>query len=356
MKKFILFLVTMLLIFIIAFWFTGGKKIIAIFDSNKSYEFISEKMTNYNSLDGGRLFCDGILTFNNQKITYLDHNNNVIWENQNRVFIDSVFIDENYVYKCFENSIEIINKHNQSYVITEIQGKIINVSRENNKTFIISKQNNGKNSLYILNDNNEVIVENKQYDESITGVSISRKSEAYCISTVEYINGNIKNTISYNLIENLELWEETIDDEVVINVKVVNNNILVLGTENVYCFNVNGSLMWKNSNYNKVKDFKIVDDQERIYVLYEQDEKMELLAYNFEGKVKEIYKLPKSTKSFKILDGKIFICNNNSISILQDGNVNKLFDADNSLIVDFNVKNNETYILLDDKLIIGKIK
>lgn len=356
MKKFILFLVTMLLIFIIAFWLTGGYKIIATFDDNKTYEFISEGITNYNSLDGCKLFCDGILTFNNQKITYLDYNNNIIWENQNRIFIDSVFVDEKNIYKCFENSVEIIDRNNISYVVTEIQGEILNVSREKSKTYIIVKQNNGKNSLYILNDNNEVVVENMQNDESITGVSINGKAEAYCISTIKYTGGIIKNTISYNLIENVELWNETIDNEVVIKVEIVNNNILVLGTENIYCFNINGSLMWKNSNYNKVKSFDIDDKQERIYMLYEEDEKTELLVYNFEGKVKEIYKLPKSTNKFKVLNNKILIYNDNSISISHDGIVNKIFVEDNSKIIDFNVKNNEIYILQKDKLIKGKIK
>ncbi|MBP1926281.1 hypothetical protein J2Z76_002146 [Sedimentibacter acidaminivorans] len=356
MKKFILFLVTMLFVFIVTFWFTGGKKIIATFDDNKTYEFVSERMISYKSLDSSKLFCNGILTYNNQKITYLDYNNNIMWENRNRVFIDSVFIDENYIYKCFENSMEIINKNNQNYVVAEIQGKIINVSRENNKIFIISKQNSGKNLLYILNDNNEVIVENKQYDESITGVTINGKAESYCVSTIKYTGGIIKNTISYNLIEDVELWNETIEDEIVIKVEISNNNIIVLGTENIYCFNINGSLMWKNSNYNKVNDYEINEKQERIYILYDEDEKTEILAYNFKGKVKEIYKLPKNTKKIKIINNKLFIYNNNSISIAHDGIVNKLFDEGNSQIIDFNVKNNEMYILLEDNLIIGKLK
>ncbi len=356
MKKFILFLVTMLLIFIIAFWFTGGYKIIATFDDNKTYEFISEEITNYNSLDGCKFFCDGILTFNNQKIIYLDYDNSIIWENQNRVFIDSVYVDEKNIYKCFENSIEIIDRNNKSYVVPEIQGKILNVSREKNKTYIIVKQNNDKNSLYILNDNNEIVVENMQKDESITGVSINGKSEAYCISTIKYTSGIIKNTISYNLIENVELWNETIENEVVIKIEIVNNNILVLGTENIYCFDINGSLMWKNSNYNKIKSFYIDDNKDRIYILYEGDEKTELLAYNFEGKVKEIYKLPKDTNKFRVSNNKIIIYNDNSISISHDGIVNKIFVEDNSKIIDLNVKNNEIYILQQDKLIKGKIK
>jgi len=115
-------------------------------------------------------------------------------------------------------------------------------------------------------------------------------------------------------------------------------------------------LLWKNNNYNKIKDYIIDEKQERIYVLYEEDEKSELLGYNFEGKVKEINKLPKSIDKFAVFNNKIFIYNNNSISLLSDGIINKLFDENNLKIVDFNVKNDDIYILLEDKLISGKIK
>lgn len=356
MKKVILFLLMIIFIFGLSFWFIGGKKIISSFDDNKTYEFIGQKTNDINMLDVCKLFSNGILTYNNQKITYIDYDNNVVWTNENRVFTDNLFISESHIYKCLESSIEILDSNNETYVVPAIEGKVLNVSRENNKTFIITKQNNGRNSLYILNENNEVILENKQYNDSITGVSIGGKSESYCLSTIKYANGKISNTISYNLIDNMELWNKTIDDEVIINIKIVNNDVLLLGTENIYCYNSDGSLMWKNSNYNKIKDFQFNDSEERIYILYEQDEKAELLGYNFEGKVKEIYKLPKSIDKFKLLDNKIYIYNENSISLLHDNLVDKLFEKLNSQIIDFNVVNNNLYILLKDKLVFGQIK
>jgi len=356
MKKFILFLVTMLIIFLLAFWFTGGKKIMGSLNENKSYDFIIKDTINYSALDNRVLFCDGILTYNNQKITYLDFRNNIIWENRNRVFIDSIFIDEDKIYKCYESNIEIIDKDNHSFIITEIAGKVINVSREKNKTTIITKQNSGKNSVYLLNENNEVIVENMQFDESITGVSISEKSEAYCVSTIKYINGLIESTVSYNLIGKLEVWSEIISNEIIVKVEEINNNILVLGTENTYFFSVNGDLLWKNSNYNKIKDYLVSAKQGRIYILYNEEEKAELLCYNLEGKVKEIYKLPKNMEHFKVFNNKLYVYNSNSIFLLNDGVSNKIYDVNNISIMDFGVKGNDVNILLEDKLVLGSIK
>nr|WP_312576681.1 DUF5711 family protein [Sedimentibacter sp.] len=356
MKKFLLFLFIMVIIFGLSFWFAGGKKIISSFDNNKTYKFTEQKINDINTLDDCRLFSNGILTYNNKKITYMDYENNPIWMNENRVFMENVFVSGDYIYKCLENGIEILDKDNHNYVIAEIQGEVLNVSRENNSAFIITKQNSGKNSLYILNENNEVVLENKQYNDSITGVALNDKSDSYCISTIKYIDGEIKNTLSYNLIDDMELWNKTIDGEVIIKIKIVDNSILVLGTGNIYCFNLNGSLMWKNSNYNRIKDFQISNKGKKIYILYEQDEKIELLGYNFEGKVKEIYKLPKNIEKFKIFDDKIYVYDEHSVNLLHDNIVDKLFEKLDSQIIDFDVINNNLHILLKDELVSGKIK
>lgn len=356
MKKVILFLIMILIVFGLIFYFTKGKEFISSLDDNKTYEISNQESVDIKTLDVCKFFSKGIITYNNQKITFIDYNNKIIWENENRVFTDNIYIDEDYIYKCLENSIEIIDKNNQSFIVTEIQGEIINVSRENNKIYIITKQNNGQNSLYMLNEHNEVIIENKQYNDLITGVSISDKSEGYCINTLKYVSGKISNTISYNLIDDMELWSKTIENEIIMKIKMINNNVLVIGTENIYFFNLNGSLMWKNSNYNKIKDLEINEKDERIHILYNQDEKLELLGYNFEGKVKEIHKLPENTEKFDILNNKIFIYNENSISLMHDNNADKLIEENNSQIIDFSVENNNIYILLKDKLIHGQIK
>lgn len=357
MKKFILFLIIILIVIMTTVYFTNGKELISSLDDNRTYKINDQEILEIKTLDICKIFNKGIITYNNQKITFMDYNNNVVWENENRVFTDNIYVEEDYIYKCLENSVEIIDKNNQSYVVTEIQGEIINVSRENNKTYIITKQSNGQNSLYIMNENNEVLIDNKQFNELITGVSINDKSEGYCLNSLKYANGMLINTLSYNLIDDMELWSKTIEDEIIIKIKVINNNLLVIGTENIYFYNSNGSLLWKNSNYNKIRDYEINEKTQRIYVLYEQDFKLELLGYNFEGKVKEIYKLPESTKRFNVISNKIFIYNDDSISLLHDNKIDKLIEDNNLQIIDFHVENNnKIYILTKDKLIQGQIK
>jgi len=357
MKKFILFLIIILIVILTAVYFTKGKELLSSLDDNKTYKIDIQEILEIKTLDVCKIFNKGIITYNNQKISFIDYNNNILWENENRVFTDNIYVEEEYIYKCLENSIEIIDENNQSYVVTEIHGEIVNVSRENNKTYIITKQNNGQNSLYILNENNEVLIENKQFEELITGVSINDKSKGYSLNTLKYSNGKLINTLSYNLIDDMELWNKTIEDEIIIKIKVINNNVLVIGTENIYFYNSNGSLMWKNSNYNKIRDYEINEKSQRIYILYEQDLKLELLGYNFEGKVKEIYKMPESTEKFDIINNKIFIYNDYSINLLHDNKIDKLIEDNNSQIIDFYVENNnKIYILSKDKLVRGQIK
>ena len=154
------------------------------------------------------------------------------------------------------------------FIIAEIEGNIINVSRENGKTAIIVKGNG--QSLYILNENNEVLVDNKEFQDIITGISISDKSEAYSLITLTFDNGYPVNTLYYNLIDDVELWNSSISNEILLKIKVVNNNVIAIGTENIYFYNNNGKLMWKNSIYNKVLDYEILQDRINILDVYKR--------------------------------------------------------------------------------------
>lgn len=354
MRKIIYFLMFFLVIMGIAFYFIYGKEFVLRLDDNKTYEIKNQNVISIKTLNESKFYNKGILTYNNQKFIYFDYDNNIIRENENRIFTYNVYVADDYIYRCLDNSVEVIN-NNQSYVITEISGEVINVSREKNRTCIITKQKNGQNSLYMLNENNEVIVENKQFNGMITGVSISDKSEGYFTTKLNYSNGKFINTLTFNLLDDLELWSNVIENEIIIGTKPINNNVLVIGTSNVYLYNHNGSLMWKNSNYNKIKDFEIDEKGEKIYILFEKNMNLEMLCYNYEGKVKEIYKAPHNVKIIKIYGNKIFTYNENIIYLLHDNNSDILYKSNNEQIIDFHVDNGNVYILLKDKLIKGQI-
>jgi len=355
MRKIISFLIVVIIIAGLAFYFTYGREYILSLDDNKIYEIKNQKTIDMKTLDECKFYNKGIVTYNNQKISHLDYENNTVWENENQIFVDRIFIADDYIYMCLDNSIEIINKNNQSYVVTEIAGKIINVSRENNRTYIITEQKDGQNSLYMLNENNEVIVENKKFNDMITGVSISDKSEGYCTTTLKFTNRKPLNSLMFNLMDDVELWNNKIENEIIVETKIINNNVLVLGTENVYFYNPSGKLMWKNSNYNNIKDFTIDLKNDELFILYEKDEKLELMCYNFDGKVKNIYKVLNNVKRIRIYGNKIFAYSENMIYLLHDNNVDKLFEVSNEQIMDFYVENSNIYVLLKGKLIKGQI-
>jgi len=200
------------------------------------------------------------------KIVYTDFNNKILWENQNKEFSNKVFVTDKYIFRQTNNNIMLLDNNNQEFIIAEIEGNIINVSRENGKTAIIVKGNG--QSLYILNENNEVVVDKKEFQDIITGISISDKSEAYSLITLTFDNGNPVNTLYYNLIDDVELWNSSISNEILLKIKVVNNNVIAVGTENIYFYNNNGKLMWKNSIYNIILDYEILHD--RINILFEK--------------------------------------------------------------------------------------
>ena len=317
---------------------------ISIIDDNKVYEIKDVQIVNIKSLDECKFFQNGIITYNNQKINYLDFNSDLIWKNETGAFSDNIYVDDGFIFRCSGDSIEVISK-SQSFVISEISGDIINVSREKNRTIIITSQKNGYNSLYMMDENNDKIVDNKKFQDMITDVSVSDKSEGYCIVALRNEDGKYINRLSFNLMDNLELWSNDVENGIIIETEMINNNVLAIGTENIYLFNSNGKMMWKNSNYNKIKN----------YLIDEKNEKVEFLSYNYEGKVKKICKAPNDVNKIKVFSNKIYLYSENIIYMLHDDKFDKLYDVNNEQIVDFYIENNNLFILLKDKLIKGQI-
>jgi len=356
MRKTIIFILLTLLIAIGVLYLTYGKELLSILDEKKVYTMENSETTKINTLEEFQFYNGGIITYNNQKIDFLDYNNNKIWENENTVFSKQIFITDNYIFRRMESSIEVLDKNNQRFVISEISGDIVNVSRENEKMYMIMKNGTGQNSLYVMDDNNEIVVDNKIFEDIITGVSISDKSEGYSIITLNFENGIPKNTLYFNLLDDVELWSIAIESEILIKTQIVNNNVIAIGAENIYYFNTNGKLMWKNSIYNKILDYKINKDNQRIYMLYEQNNKTELISYNFEGKVMEIQSSPADVKSLKVYDDKTFVYNDSIIYLLHSSKIDKIYENTESAISDFTVENNYIRILSKDRLVKGQIK
>lgn len=351
MKKLIL-LIAIIIIFVVAFLSSPYfKDFLDALDENKVYKIENIKTTDINTLEEFKFFGRGIVSYNNQKIVYTDFNNKILWENQNKEFSNKVFVTDKYIFRQTNNNIMLLDNNNQEFIIAEIEGNIINVSRENGKTAIIVKGNG--QSLYILNENNEVVVDKKEFQDIITGISISDKSEAYSLITLTFDNGNPVNTLYYNLIDDVELWNSSISNEILLKIKVVNNNVIAVGTENIYFYNNNGKLMWKNSIYNRILDYEILHD--RINILFEKGESTELISYNFEGKVIEIQAAPFGVHKLKIVDNKILVYNNNSIYLLHSNKSDKIFEEFESF-EHFLIEGNTIYILFKNKIMSGQIK
>lgn len=353
MKKIILFIVIFLIIISGILYFTYGKELLSILDEKKIYKIENMKTTEINTLEEFKFFDKGIISYNNQKIVYTDFNNKILWENENTEFSNQIFIAKDYIFKQTNNNITVYDKSNQMFVMAEIPGNIVNVSRENGKTGMIVK-NNGQ-TLFILNENNEIVVDNKEFEDVITGLSISNKSEAYSIITLTFENGSPVNSLYFNLIDNVELWSTTINNEILIKTKVINNNVIVIGTENIYFYNNNGKLMWKNSMYNKILDYEISEENQSINILFEKDNSTELISYNFEGKVIEIQATPSSVTNLRIVDKQILVFNNNNIYLIHSNKADKIFE-DSESFKDILIEGNSINILFKNKIITGQIK
>ncbi|MDW5300439.1 MAG: DUF5711 family protein [Sedimentibacter sp.] len=356
MKKTIIFILIILLILTGMLYLTYGREILSFLDEKKVYTMENVEITKIDTLEDFQFYNGGIVTYNNQKIEFFDYNNNKTWENENTVFSKQVFITDNYIFRCMENSIEVYDKNNQRFVISEITGDIVNVSRENGESYIIARNSTGQSLLYVMDDNNEIVVDNKIFKDIITGVSISDKSEGYSLITLNFENGIPINSLYFNLLDDVELWNTEIKNEILIKTQIVNNNVIVIGLDNIYYFNTNGRLMWKNNIYNKILDFEIDKDNQRIYMLYEQNNNNELMSYNFEGKVMDVQNSPADVNSLKIYNDKAFVYNDNIIYLLHSSKMDKIYEDTEGIISDFIVDNSSMYILSKDKLVKGQIK
>jgi len=355
MKK-VLFFLTAILSILLLFYFTGSKDILNNIKGDEQYEIKNRETINIAGLNNIKYFNKYIITYNEKKIYFSDYNGNTVYERENTVFSDKLFVTDEFIIRSIKDSAEIIDSNNKSFMITEIYGEAIDVSRENNKIYIVTKQKNGQrisDTLYIVDENMNVAVKDKHFSNRITSVSMSDKSEAYCVSTLNTGNGSLSNTIYLNLLDDIELWSVEINDEIIIDTKIINNNIIAIGTENLYYYNLNGKLVWKIKNYNKITYHETSKELKKILIL--QNDGRELISYDFESKVNELYKTPVDFTGFKIFDNRIFLYDDNIIYLLKDGNFHELFRESSEKIIDFQVKNNNINILFANKLIKGII-
>lgn len=356
MKKLITFLLIFLLIILSIIYFTYGKEFLTLLDEKKVYNVENIQTAKLDTLDKFKFFNNGIVTYNNQKIEFIDYSNNVLWKDEDGPFSSRVFVTDNHIFRNIEDTIQVLDKNNQKFILAGIKGDLVNVSRENGKTYMIIKNDSGQNFLCIMNDNNEIIVDNKAFDGSITGVSISDKSEGYSIITLKFENGTVINTVYFDLLDDVELWNMSIDDEVLIKTRIINNNVVVISTENVYYFNTNGKLMWKNGIYNKILDCEISKENQRIYILFKKDGATELISYSFEGKVTEVSKTPENAQKLKVYADKVFVYNENSINLMHGTKTDKIYEDAESSISEFRLEGSNISILSKDKLVKGQIK
>lgn len=353
MKKVILFIVIILVFIVAVLYSTYYKNFLALLDENKVYKIENINETDINTLEEFMFFDKGILTYNNQKIVYTDFNNKILWENANIGFSNQVFIAGDYILRQTDKNIIVTDRNNQQFIIAEINGNIVDVSRENGKTVLIVKGNG--QTLYIMDGNNEIVVDNKEIQDIITGISISDKSEAYSLMTLTLENGQALNNLYYNLIGAVELWSTTIENEILIKTKVINNNVIALGTENIYFYNNNGKLMWKNTVYNKILDYEISSENQRINILFEKGSSTEFISYNFEGKVIEIQEAPSTVTNLIVYDNKVLVHNNSSIFLLHSNKSDKIFGSSDNF-KDIMIDGNNIYLLYKNKIIKGQVK
>lgn len=356
MKKTIIFISVVLIIVVGILYSTYGEEFFSALDEKKVYSIVNIKSTHLDTLDEYKFFDRGIITYNNQKMKFINYDNSSIWESENAVFSKKIFVTDNYIFRQMENSTEVIDKNNQRYVVAEIPGDILNVSRENDETYMVVKTDTGQNSLYIMNDNNEVVVDNKKFDEIITGVAIGDKSEGYSLITLNFEKGIPENTLYFNLLDDVELWNTTIENELLVKTQIVNNNIIAIGDKNIYYYNTNGKLMWKNSIYNRISDIEIHKESQKIYMLYDHDDSTELITYNFEGKIKEIINTPAGMKNVEVIDNKIIVSNENAIFLIHGSKLDKIFEVNQDSIKDYVLEGSTIKILFKDKLVSGIIK
>lgn len=353
MKKIALFILIVLIFIFVILYSTYFEDFLSFLDEKKVYKMETIEEREINTLEEFEFFDRGILTYNNQRMIHMDYNNNIIWENQDMEFSNKVFTTENYIFRQVGKNITMTDRNNQQFIIPEIEGDIINVSRENDKISIISK--GSEQNIFILNERNEVIVENKGFTDIITGLSISDKSEAYVLTTLSFEDGQAVNTIYFNLMEDIELWTGIIKNEILIKTKIVNNNVIVIGSENIYFYNDSGALMWKNSIYNKIIDYGLVDQDKKIVILFDKDGSNELISYNFQGKILEIQDLPLEITDLHIFDNKALVYNDRTIYLVHGNKADMIFQSQDSF-KEILIRGDNIYILFKDKIIKGQIK
>lgn len=348
-KKFIYMLIMFIIALILLFVLYKYQGSTSLFSKN-IYTYVQKSNIDINTLKNSIFYENNIISYNDQKLICYDVAGQILWENEKNEFSDSIYISNN-IYRVYGNNVEMYDYEGNKQDIIKIDEQIISIQSQKDKTIIITETNN-KNSLYILEYPNELVLNKKDLENRILSVSVSDKSESFILSSFYVDNGLLISELEFNLINGTSFWKMDLKDEIVIETYYYNNNIFAITDKNIYLINAEGKLLRKDS-ISKLLDYDIDHNKENIYLLVENEANNELIEV-IEGKIKKRIMIPSEFNKLKLIEDKIYVFNNKTVTIVNNGKVNLLWNSKED-ILDFYVLNHNMYMLFTNKLICGEI-
>lgn len=342
-----LFLVALIIVYGL-YIFKDGTSIF----NNKIYKLSKIREININSLTYNKLLNDGILTYNNEKDIFYNFKGEKVWEKNNNEFPKYIYVN-NFLYKVFENKINVIDYEGKESIITLNNDVVLNIKEDNNFFYIITNNNN-IDSAYIYSNTTELISQINGSQHRIINICYDATSEKLLLNKFYIKDKSIISNLNFYSNNGDKLWDKDINNEIVISSFFINNEIVIITDKSICLFDKNGNLLWQSNCFNKLIDYALDKTNKSMYLLVQNDGNRELLKITIDGKIDDKIVLSEKFDNIRIEEKNIYIYNDNNLTMINNMKLNTLFTSEEKFI-DFKATDNKLYILFYNKFVEGDI-
>lgn len=355
MKNKVIIMMLLLAVSLTTIYFINYKENTTEIVQEKTYTLVDEHNTKNKKLEDYAFYNQGVVTFSKTKLINEKLTGETVWEKDSKRFYDNVYVFDDYIYRTTDNILEVTNAEGENYILSGITGKIINVSRENNKVSIITQTNDGTNLLYILGENHEMFVEAKEYRDKLVSVNTNPKADNYVTAGFKISGKNIVSIITYSLYDGLDLCNFEIEGELVLDTYIIANNILVVTDSGVHFYDSQGNIIWNFSSFDRLYKSNLDEVNHTIDILVDKNNQRSYIELTYDGVIKFEANFKEKVENIKKLDIYTFIYDNNNVYILNGQKLDKVWTSTEK-IKDVTLIDKYIYIMQNDGIIRGKIK
>jgi len=294
-----------------------------ISSENKTLKAISQKAFSWPDSEQIKVYNENrILQYINGQIINTNFEGIKMW-NKSIIYEDPlVYFGIKYIYIADTITGEIIglNQEGEEIWRKDIGLPIKQILEDSGYLMTFSKVDKETSQIDIFNQDGEQISSIMEKGGSLIGGGISTDRKKIALVLLDISKGLIESKLNLYSIEGKLIHQEVFKDEIVGNIRFVeNSNLILFSDKKVFVLSKNEDLLWSRDVEGSLKGLTIDEKKELIYILHGHGPGY-LESISFDGRTQDKIELSKEYHKVQLNKDEIFLLGERHISAFGKGN------------------------------------